>query len=88
MSRPFVNSTELTAVLDALPTPAQITSIISGLDLLDEITTATTINNPDGTPNPERTKRFNDLGISRSAQEGLARLRDALTNYEAAWPTR
>jgi hypothetical protein len=84
----ITSSPELTALLDALPTTDQITNLISGLDLLDEITTATTMLNEDGTPNPERTKRFNDLGISRSAQEGLARLRDALEAYKATFPTK
>lgn len=78
---------ELTALLDALPTADQITNLISGLDLLDEITTGTTMLNEDGSPNPARTKKFNDLGISRSAQEGLERLRDALAAYKAVAPT-
>lgn len=77
-------SPELSAVIAALPTSAQVASLIEGLDLLDEITTGTTINNPDGTPNPARTKKFNELGISRSAQEGLEKLRDALVALESA----
>jgi hypothetical protein len=79
---PSAGRDALKSLLATLPSSTQLTNIISGLDLLDEITAAAVITNPDGTINQERTDQFAKVGANRSAQEGLALLRDAVAAYE------